>query len=621
MREVENVDGSSNAVARSALLMASILASAGSGLGILAIRNGILDGFEEALVLSGALYNVGLLITLLFYRRASVQMLAAASTLFYTFYLCAGTMGSVSSKGGNGSLFVFLMWFFPLLVFNKLVNSPAVGRVLARFLLIAPLVLVGCLFPRLMADLPLDLKFLVVAFCISYLFFGLMLNAVTRYREAYIVERERAESLRIESEILESISDCFISLDSEFRLDYLNDAACAEFGVNRNAVLNERVPNAIPGFFPPAMMAELRAESRQASTSVFESQIENQGRWYGLRCYPRPGHMSVFFRNITESVLSQRKLEAANARLREQSELLDKAQDAIFLQDMDSKVLYWNMGAERLFGWTSAEVVGRYVGDIFFQSRAEVKRAFSAVVQDGECAIELPKRHKNGRALVVESRCTLLRHDNGNPRSILAINTDITDRKAADARIQNLAFYDVLTGLPNRVFLQERLESALEADPHQESSGAILLIDLDDFKTLNDTSGHHIGDLLLQEVAERLTSSVRKSDCVARFGGDEFVVILNGLSADADKAAADAKMVGEGILHACRQPYLLENYEYEGTTSIGVTLFKVRQDSADDLLKRADLAMYRAKAQGRDELCFFDPAMEISVASRAALLA
>ena len=546
MREAENVDGSSNVLARNALLTASILASAGSGLGIFAILHGILNGFEAALVRSGALYNLGLLVALLFYRKASVQMLAAASTLFYTFYLCAGTIGSVSGKGENQSLFVFLLWFFPLLVFNKLVNSPAVGRVLARFLLVAPLVLVGCLFPRLMANLPLESMFLVVAFCLSYFFFGLLLNAVTRYREAYIVERERAESLRIESEVLESISDCFISLDSEFRIDYLNDAACAEFDVDRRAVLNERVPDAIPGFFSPSMMAELLAMSEQVSASMFEAQNEIRGLWYGVRCYPRPGHVSVFFRNITESVASRRSLEAANARLRQQSELLDKAQDAIFLQDMDSRILYWNKGAERLFGWTSAEVMGVNVGDVFFQDRTDVKAAFSAVVQLGESTVELPKCHKNGTPLVVESRCTLLRDDQGNPHSILAINTDITNRKAADARIHNLAFFDVLTGLPNRVFLGERLDSALESDPSEEKSGAILLIDLDDFKTLNDTSGHHLGDLLLQEVAQRLTSSVRKGDCVARFGGDEFVVVLEGLSADAGKAAAEAKTVGEG---------------------------------------------------------------------------
>jgi diguanylate cyclase (GGDEF)-like protein/PAS domain S-box-containing protein len=621
MRETADVDGYPDALARSALLRASILASAGSVLGIFAIQRGILVGFEEAVVLFGALFNLGLLVTLLLSRKAPVQMLAAASTVFYTLYLCAGTMGSVSGKGGNENLFVFLMWFFPLLVFNKLVNSPFVGRFLAKFLLIAPLLVLGCLFSRLTAGLSLESMFLVVMFCLSYVIFGLLLKAVTRYREACIVERERTESLRIESEVLESISDCFISLDSGFRLVYLNDAACTEFGVDRRAVLNSAIPDATPGFFSPSMLAELRAASCRASASMFEVQNEERGLWYGMRCYPRPGHMSVFFRNVTESILSRRKLDAANTRLLVQSELLDKAQDAIFVQDMDSRILYWNMGAERLFGWTSAEVMGRLVGDIFYQNRAEVQGAFSSVLKNGESTVELPKHHKDGKLLIVESRSTLLRDAGGDPQSILSINTDITGRKAAAARIHNLAFYDVLTGLPNRVLLRERMEGALATGCQRQNSGAVLLIDLDDFKTLNDTSGHHIGDLLLQEVALRLQACVRKSDCVARFGGDEFLVMLEGLNADAERAAAEAKAVGEVILQACRQPYILESYEYDGTTSIGIALFQGEQDTVDDLLKRADLAMYRAKAQGRDALCFFDPGMETSVASRAALLA
>jgi PAS domain S-box-containing protein len=204
---------------------------------------------------------------------------------------------------------------------------------------------------------------------------------------------------------------------------------------------------------------------------------------------------------MTESVLSRHELEAAHERMSEQSELLDKAQDAIFVQDMESRILYWNQGAERVFGWTSAEVLGQRVADVFRTAAPEVRQAFSSVLQQGEWTGELAKKHKDGRKLIVASRCTLVRSSDGTPHSILAINTDITDRKAADARIYNLAFHDVLTGLPNRALLRERLEKALVTSARGESWGALLLIDLDDFKTLNDTSGHDVGDRLLQEVA------------------------------------------------------------------------------------------------------------------------
>ena len=246
-----------------------------------------------------------------------------------------------------------------------------------------------------------------------------------------------------------------------------------------------------------------------------------------------------------------------------------------------------------------------------------------AVVQHGEwTGAELAKKHRDGRDLIVTSRCTLVRNSDGSAHSILAINTDITERKAADARIYNLAFHDVLTGLPNRALLRERLENALVSSARLKNRGALLLaIDLDDFKTLNDTSGHDVGDRLLQEVALRLSSCIRGCGTAARLGGDEFVVLMEGLSPDSDTAIREARLIGEVVVHACRRPYVLLHQVYEGTASVGVTLFKGAADTGEELLKRADLALYRAKAQGRDSLCFFDPGMESAAASRVALLA
>ncbi len=622
MSENVNVDRSAKALARSAILMTAILALTGSAVGMFAILQGVISGVQIVLVVSGGVFGSAVVAVQLFCRGVAMQTVATASTVFYSSYLCAGMVIAICTEADHHSLFVYLVWFFPLLVFNKLVNSPAVGRVLARLIAVAPLVILsGMVLSGAYKTFSMAVLIVTVAACIGYVCFAFMLNAVTRYREAYIVERERAESLRIESEVLESISDCFISFDSEHRLIYINDAACAEFEIERSAALNQNVCEAVPEFFSSSMQCELRTACCKDTPSVFEAENKEQGMWYEMRCFPRAGNMSIFFRNITESMLSRRKLEAAHNRVREQSELLDKAQDAIFVQDMDSRVLYWNKGAERLFGWTSAEVMGRQVGDVFYQTIDEVRQAFSLTVEQGEWKGELPKRDKHGRMLVVESRCTLVRDPEGNPSAILAINTDITDRKAADSRIHNLAFYDVLTGLPNRVLLRERLEVALKKGLDWKDVGALLMIDLDDFKTLNDTSGHDIGDLLLQAVGRRITACVRKVDAVARFGGDEFVVMLEGLSADSDKAVEEAMAVGDKILQACRQPYSLDSYEYDGTTSIGATLFHGTLDTVDELLKRADLAMYRAKAQGRNNLCFFDPSMETSASARATLLA
>ncbi|MDO8448699.1 MAG: diguanylate cyclase, partial [Rhodoferax sp.] len=196
---------------------------------------------------------------------------------------------------------------------------------------------------------------------------------------------------------------------------------------------------------------------------------------------------------------------------------------------------------------------------------------------------------------------------------------DVTEREQAHAEIHRLAFHDALTMLPNRRLLADRLQQALPYSARSGHRGAVLLIDLDNFKTLNDTLGHDKGDLLLQRVAQRLVFCVREGDTVARLGGDEFVVMLEGLSENPDEAATQAETVGEKILATLNQPYRLAGYENRSTPSIGVTLFSGHQTSIDELLKQADLAMYQSKTAGRNTLRFFDPAMQAMVSERAAL--
>jgi diguanylate cyclase (GGDEF)-like protein/PAS domain S-box-containing protein len=192
----------------------------------------------------------------------------------------------------------------------------------------------------------------------------------------------------------------------------------------------------------------------------------------------------------------------------------------------------------------------------------------------------------------------------------LVLSNDITARKASEQEIKRLAFYDPLTQLPNRLLLVDRLQQALAGSMRSENMGALLFIDLDNFKILNDTLGHDMGDRLLQQVAQRLSTCVRASDTVARLGGDEFVIMVEDLSESVAEAATQARLVGEKILAAFTQPYQLDLYEHFTSPSIGVTLFMGRSSSVDELLKRADLAMYQAKASGRNTLRFFDPEMQ-----------
>lgn len=196
---------------------------------------------------------------------------------------------------------------------------------------------------------------------------------------------------------------------------------------------------------------------------------------------------------------------------------------------------------------------------------------------------------------------------------------DITERKKSEEKIRELAFYDTLTRLPNRALLLDRLRQSMAASRQNKVCGALMFIDLDHFKTLNDTLGHDKGDLLLRQVAYRLSSSVNEGDTVARVGGDEFVVVLGNLSLDEAEATMETVAVGEKILAVLGCAYVLDGVQFRSTASIGVTVFNGAQTSTDELFKQADLAMYKSKERGRNAMCFFDPTMQTAVLRRAEL--
>lgn len=207
----------------------------------------------------------------------------------------------------------------------------------------------------------------------------------------------------------------------------------------------------------------------------------------------------------------------------------------------------------------------------------------------------------------------------GEDDVVLFMVQDITLRKQSEEEIHRLAFYDPLTQLPNRRLLHERLLQSMSFSARSGRYAALLFLDMDNFKTINDANGHDVGDLLLQDVGKRLTHSVREGDTVARLGGDEFVVVLESLSANPYEALVQSEMVAEKIRLELRQPYRFNALELHSSPSIGVTLFRGHSSTLDEALKQADLAMYQAKAGGRDRVCFFDPAMQVEMESRAGL--
>ncbi len=232
---------------------------------------------------------------------------------------------------------------------------------------------------------------------------------------------------------------------------------------------------------------------------------------------------------------------------------------------------------------------------------------------------EMLRRLPDGHSIWVSISGAPIFDAKGVFRGYRGTGRNISARKQAEAEIERLAFYDALTGLPNRRLLIDRLNQAVASSARRGCFGALLFIDLDNFKVLNDTRGHHMGDELLKQVALRLTECVRAIDTVARLGGDEFVVMLEDLGAVEIDAASQAEAIGKKILVATNKQFVLGDQAHHSSPSIGVTLFFNHQQSVDELLQRADLAMYQSKAAGRNTLRFFDPVMQAAASARAVL--
>lgn len=314
-------------------------------------------------------------------------------------------------------------------------------------------------------------------------------------------------------------------------------------------------------------------------------------------------------------------LNAHEAELRVAAAAFE-SQESIFVTDAKWTILKVNRAFTDMTGYSSEEAIGHLPQALLssnLQDPALYELMALRLESEGSWQGEVWDRRKNGEVFPIWLMLTALRDEAGTVTHYVVSMVDITERKAAETEIRNLAFYDALTGLPNRRLLMDRLSQALVHSARHKRSGALLFLDLDNFKDLNDTQGHDKGDQLLKQVAQRLQRCVREDDTVARLGGDEFVVMLQDLSEEPSAAATQAEVVGEKIVQTLNQPYLLTDTTHRSTPSVGVTLFGEKPEKPDDLLKRADLAMYQAKAAGRNTMRFFDVHMQTAVTQRAAM--
>jgi len=280
-----------------------------------------------------------------------------------------------------------------------------------------------------------------------------------------------------------------------------------------------------------------------------------------------------------------------------------------------------NRAFNELTGYTRQEALGQTPAMLNspHQDLAVFAALRKSLAHQGHWKGEVINRHKTGADCPHWMTISSIVDASGKVSQHVSTLTDISQLKEAQAKIHNLAFFDPLTQLPNRRLLLDRLHRAVAAGTRRKSCGAVLLIDLDNFKLLNDTEGHEIGDQLLVEVARRLKTCVRDQDSLAHQGGDEFIIILEDLGTDLQAAATRAELVAEKIMQALRETYQLGVIEHHSQASIGIATFRDPADSAEEILKRADTAMYRAKAEGRNTVRFFDPAMQAALEHRIKL--
>ncbi|HSV52547.1 MAG TPA: PAS domain-containing protein, partial [Burkholderiaceae bacterium] len=447
-----------------------------------------------------------------------------------------------------------------------------------------------------------------------------------------LTERKRAEALVHEKEselatILLHVPGGVSRLDRSLRFLFVNQAHADWFG----RPVDEIVGRTLQGLVTPERydrMAPMMQRALAGEQVVFENQVQHSaGKIHYRHTSMIPERNSrgevvgvvVFATDTTERKYMELALAENQARL---SALVRAIPDMVFLKDAEGVYLSVNPESERFFGAKEADILGKTDHDLNPHEMADIFRAQDRRVMEtghSETYEEWLTYAENGYRGMFETIKTPIRDAEGRVTGVLGVARDITARKRAEQEIERLAFFDSLTNLPNRRLLLDRLQHAVAASGRSESHGALLFIDLDNFKDLNDTLGHDMGDRLLEQVAQRLVTCIRESDTVARFGGDEFVVMVENLSLDAEEATTEAGWVGEKILIALNQPYALEGAEHHSTPSVGIVLFCGASQSVDDLLKRADMAMYQAKAAGRNTLCFFDPDMQAAVSARSAL--
>lgn len=439
-----------------------------------------------------------------------------------------------------------------------------------------------------------------------------------------IRELQRRLALQGHAQVLEQAvaqsATAVLVTDLQGRVQYCNEAYTTLTGFPAGEMLGRRLEVLQPDSQGiPREDHRLLERVQVWSGECLIRSKDGRALWILLEISPvRGGDGQPIHLVCTQVDISRRKQVEADLRI---AATAFESREAMMVTDAHGVILRVNRAFSELTHYQAEEVVGKTPAVLHSERQDQpfYEALWDTLVQERRWQGELWNRRKNGEIYPQWLVISAVVDDQDQVTHYVANLTDISERKAAEREIQRLAFFDALTGLPNRRLLLDRLQHALAVSSRHRTHGALLFLDLDNFKMLNDTRGHQAGDELLVEAADRLGGNIRAVDSVARLGGDEFVVLLEGLDQDRQQAALQAQQVAGKILQTLHEPYRFEDLEHQCSASIGISLFHGEELPVDELLKQADVAMYRAKAAGGNTQRLFDPAMQVALEFRADL--
>jgi diguanylate cyclase (GGDEF)-like protein/PAS domain S-box-containing protein len=413
-------------------------------------------------------------------------------------------------------------------------------------------------------------------------------------------------------ELLESAAVGFTSFDAEWRCTFVNEAAAELLRVAREELLGRRLWDAVPGLVGSIFHHSYLRVMTDRVPVAFEERSDALGAWIETRAYPMDGGVAVHWRDVTARREREEELRRREARYRS---VFEDSGEAMYIASSDGRVLEANRAFTALFGYAPAELHALAVPLLYAQPEEWDALQAEIEAHGGVRAHEVTLSHRDGMRVPCLLTATPQRSRGGELLGYQIVLHDITERKREQERLVRSAFQDVLTALPNRALFLDRLERVVRhAKRHDGYRFAVLFLDLDRFKFVNDTYGHEAGDELLVQAARRLESCLRQEDTVARLGGDEFALIL-----DAIQDLSDATRVAERIQAELSQPFVVRDSQILTSASIGIALSYTGYDEARDVLRDADAAMYRAKSAGRARFEIFDRAMHEHVLARLQL--